>query len=140
MAKKRSRKKAEKARKQRAGDIIISEALLNISEPLWNRCKEPDYIQSVISVTVMAWNISLFPKKERPHMQGILLESFPEKLSGKDAAELLECIDNLVECKNMLYPDVREYILTKDLSFSGDSFTLFVETAPVPEEIKRRSR
>ncbi len=52
-------------------------------------------------------------------------------LSGKDAAELLECIDNPVECKNMLYPDVREYILTKDLSFSGGSFTLSVGTAPV---------
>jgi hypothetical protein len=39
----------------------------------------------------------------------------------------------LIERKNRDYPHIREYILDYQPSFSGDTVTLMVETAPVPE-------
>jgi hypothetical protein len=41
------------------------------------------------------------------------------------------------ERKNQDYPHIREYILKYQLSFSGDTITLTVGTAPVPNIIQR---
>jgi hypothetical protein len=41
--------------------------------------------------------------------------------------------------KRLLYPHVREYILTHELTLVDDKVTLSVGTAPVPEKIQRRS-
>ena len=89
-------------------------------------------------MTVMAWNISLFPKEEQTHVQGMLLDALPEQLSGEDVAVLLKNIESLIERKEKDYPHIREYILKHQLSFSGDAITLMVGTAPVPEKIQRR--
>ena len=96
-------------------------------------------MQAIIAITVMAWNISLFPDEEHVHLQGILLESLPPQLSGEDVGVLVSTIDTLIARKRLLYPDVREYILTHQLTFVNNQVTLSVGTAPVPEKIQRRS-
>ena len=48
-------------------------------------------------------------------------------------------MDTLIARKRLLYPHVREYILTHQLSFVNNTVTLSVGTAPVPETIQRRS-
>ena len=96
-------------------------------------------MQAIIAVAVMAWNIVLFPDEEHAHVQGMLLESLPIQLSGEDVGVLLSTIDTLIARKRLLYPQVREYILSHQLSFVDNKVTLTVSTAPVPETIKRRS-
>jgi len=120
-------------------DIKISEAILNISEPLRTQYREPQRMEAIISIAVMAWNISLFPEEEQAHVQGMLLESLPKQLSGEDVGVLLSTIETLIARKNLLYPRVREYILKHTLSLSNNTVTLTVGTAPVPEKIQRRS-
>ena len=155
MAKKRQSKHTRKAAKQQRSPsraprfappspqtrpaIKISEAILNISEPLRAHYREPHRMQAIIAITVMAWNIALFPDEEQPHVQGMLLESLPPQLGGEDVGVLLSTIDTLIARKNLLYPHVREYILKHDLSLVGNRVTLTVGTAPVPENIQRRS-
>ena len=155
MAKKRQSRHTRKAAKQQRSPsqaprfappppptrpaIKISEAILNISEPLRMQYREPHRMQAIISIAVMAWNISLFPDEEHAHVQGMLLESLPTQLSGEDVGVLLSTIDTLISRKRLLYPHVREYILTHQLSFVDDKVTLSVGTAPVPEKIQRRS-
>jgi len=119
--------------------IKISEAILNISEPLRMQYREPHRMQAIIAVAVMAWNISLFPDEEHAQVQGMLLESLPPQLSGEDVGVLLSTIDTLIARKRLLYPQVREYILTHQLSFVDNKVTLSVGTAPVPEHIQRRT-
>ena len=119
--------------------IKISEAILNISEPLRMQYREPHRMQAIIAVAVMAWNISLFPDEEHAQVQGMLLESLPPQLSGEDVGVLLSTIDTLIARKRLLYPQVREYILSHQLSFVDNKVTLSVGTAPVPETIQRRS-
>ena len=120
-------------------DFKISAAILHLAEPLRARYREPHRLQAIIAITVMAWNIALFPEDEQPHVQGMLLESLPPLMGGEDVGVLLSTIDTLIARKNLLYPHVREYILKHDLSFVNDRVTLTVGTAPVPATIRRRS-
>jgi hypothetical protein len=119
--------------------IKISEAILNLAEPLRARYREPHRMQAIIAVAVMAWNIALFPDEEHAHVQGMLLESLPPQLSGEDVGVLLSTMDTLIARKRRLYPQVREYILTYQLTLVDNRVTLTVSTAPVPENIQRRS-
>ena len=155
MAKKRQSKQARKgAKRQRSPAraprfapspqpirpaIKISEAILTLAEPLRARYREPHRMQAIIAVAVMAWNIALFPDDEHAQVQGMLLESLPPQLSGEDVGALLSTIDTLIARKRLLYPQVREYILTHQLSLVDNKVTLSVGTTPVPEKIQRRS-
>ena len=126
-------------RQQPRPDIKISEAILTLAEPLRAHYREPHRLQAIISITVMAWNIALFPDEEQSHVQGMLLESLPPQLGGEDVGVLLRTIDTLIARKNLLYPHVREYILTHQLSLVDNKVTLTVGTAPVPDKIQRSS-
>jgi hypothetical protein len=156
MAKKRQSKHTRKAAKQQRSTprahrfappppqqtrpaIKISEAILTLAEPLRAHYREPHRLEAIIAVVVMAWNISLFPDEEHAHVQGMLLESLPPQLSGEDVGVLLSTIDTLITRKRLLYPQVREYILTHQLSFRDNKVTLSVGTASVPEHIQRRA-
>ena len=119
--------------------IKISEAILTLAEPLRAHYREPHRMQVIISLAVMAWNIALFPDEEQSHVQGMLLERLPPQLGGEDVGVLLRTIDTLIARKNLLYPNVREYILTHNLTHADNTVTLTVGTAPVPETIQRRS-
>jgi hypothetical protein len=101
--------------------------------------REPHRMQAIIAVAVMAWNIALFPDEEHAQVQGMLLERLPPQLSGEDVGVLLSTIDTLIARKRLLYPQVREYILTHQLTLINDQVTLSVGTAPVPETIQRRA-
>jgi hypothetical protein len=120
-------------------DFKISAAILHLAEPLRALYREPYRLQAIITITVMAWNIALFPDEEQSHVQGMLLESLPAQMGGEDVGVLLSTIDTLIARKHLLYPHVREYILKHDLSFVNDRVTLTVGTAPVPATIRRRS-
>jgi hypothetical protein len=120
-------------------DIKISEAILALAEPLRAHYRESHRLHAIISIAVMAWNISLFPEEEQAHVQGMLIESLPQELSGEDVGMLLGTIDTLIVRKNLLYPNIREYILTHNLSLADHTITLTVSTSPVPETIQRRS-
>jgi hypothetical protein len=119
--------------------IKISEAILTLAEPLRAHYREPHRIQAIIALAVMAWNIALFPDDEQSHVQGMLLERLPTQLGGEDVGVLLSTMDTLIARKTLLYPQVREYILTHQLTLVDNKVTLTVGTAPVPEKIQRRS-
>jgi hypothetical protein len=119
--------------------VKISEAILNLAEPLRARYREPHRLEAIIALAVMAWNIALFPDEEHAQVQGMLLESLPPQLSGEDVGVLVSTIDTLIARKRLLYPQVREYILTHQLSLVDNNVTLTVSTTPVPETIQRRA-
>ena len=89
-------------------------------------------MQAIIAIAVMAWNIALFPDEEHAQVQGMLLESLPTQLSGEDVGVLLRTMDTLIARKRLLYPQVREYILTHQLALVDNKVTLTVGTAPCP--------
>jgi len=139
MSKKKKRKKTKLSslrhipKPTQPGEIKISEAVLKINEPLRNRYQEPHRIESIIFFTVMAWNISLFKGEERTELQEKILEKFPPELGGEDVAILLDNLEMLIDRKEKMFPDIREYIIDHKVSFSGDSFSLNVTAAPIKE-------
>src|SRR5262249_21484958 len=116
----------------------ISEAILTLAEPLLTQYREPHRMEATIAVAVMAWNISLFPGGEQTQVQGMVFEKLPPQLSGEDVGGVFSTLDIPIAPKRLLYPQVREYILTHELSFVDNKVTLSVGTAPVPENIQRR--
>ena len=138
MARKEKQQSLKPSSKLRNTDIKISEAILHLCEPLRKQYKDNNRIKVIISITVMAWNISLFPKEEQANAQEILSGPLLNRLKNEEAAVLLENIKTLIDRKNMDYSCVRDFILKYTLSFLGDTITLTVETTEVPEEIQRK--
>ena len=123
---KRKKKSSNLSAHKASSEIKISEAILKLSEPLRNKYKESRQIKVIISVTIMAWNISLFPEEEQENVRDMLIDKLPEDLSGEDISTLLACIGDLIAQKKKYYPNVNDYIVKYDLSISGDDITLTV--------------
>jgi hypothetical protein len=141
MSKKKKKKKG-KALKQvpkptPPGELKISEAILKMNEPLRNRYQEPHRIQTIIYLSVMAWNLSLFKGEERTELQEKIVEKLPPEFGGEDVAMLFDNIEMLIERKEKEFPDIREYIIDHQVSFSGDSFSLTVSAVPLKEKEKQ---
>jgi hypothetical protein len=130
--------KKVKSHQLQNSDIKISEAILSLCEPLRIQYKDHHRIKVIITITVMAWNISLFPKEEQANVQEILIGPLIKQLKGEDVAVFSENIKTLIDRKNKDYPYIRACILKHTLSFSGETITLTVETTEVPQGIKRR--
>ena len=144
-----SKKKKKKKRKGKVskpipkptppGELKISEAILRVNEPLRTRFKEPHRIETIISLTVMAWNISLFKGEKRIELQEQMMEKLPAALGGEDVGMFLDSLEFLIERKEKIFPDVQEYILDYKVSFSGTNFSLNVTAVPVTEREKKAS-
>jgi len=93
----------------------------------------------VIFLTVMAWNMSLFEGEERTEFQEKIMEKLPPDFGGEDVAVLLDNLEMLIERKEKMFPDIREYIMDHQVIFSGNSFKLNVTAAPIKERIKNAS-
>ena len=145
MSKKKKRKKnirrsvKQESKPAQPGGIKISEAILRINEPLRNRYQEPHRIEMVVFLTVMAWNMSLFEGEERSELQEKIIEKFPPDFGGEDVAVLLDNLEMLIERKEKMFPDIREYIMDHQVIFSGNSFKLNVTAAPLKERKEKIS-
>lgn len=119
--------------------IKISEAILILSENLRKQYGGSHRVQAILSITIIAWNISLFPEEEQENVRKMLTDSFQKAIEGEDTVVLLNCVDTLIERKKVLFPNVNEYIVNYDLSFSGDEIRLAVESSPIDGKIQRRT-
>ena len=79
--------------------IKISEAILILSDSLRKKYRTIQQTKDIVSITIMAWNISLYPDAEQENVQRMLVDTLPENLAGEDIGVLLTTIDELVEQK-----------------------------------------
>ncbi len=135
MAKPRKLKKARSSKRKPSEpaplkELRISDAILKLCEPLREKYRTEPRIESIVDLTIMAWNLSLVSGRKRENAKGVLIDQLSKQLKGEDISALLETMDTLIEQKMRVYPHVNAYILTRDLSMSGDELTLTVTTAP----------
>ncbi len=88
-SKQRPRKQKSKTLKRQssglpAHGIMVSEAIMRLSESLIRRWRASHISQGMITLTAMAWNISLCPKEEQVDVQGFFLDVLPKQLSAKN--------------------------------------------------------
>lgn len=114
-----------------APPIKLSEAILQIAEPLMNKYPKREHITVLIDLAVFAWNISLASGEKREEIEDKVIELMPEELDAVDIAAIVEQTDMLVERKNKLYPDIRYLISSYNLSFDDfGQLTLDINSAP----------
>ena len=78
-------------------ELKISELILRINEPLRARYQEPHRIETIIFLTVMAWNISLFEGEKRTELQQQMIEKLPGNLGGEDVGIFLDSLEMLID-------------------------------------------
>ncbi len=150
MTKKRKRTKPIITRKQKRlrlkpsshraakPEIKISEAILQLCEPLRKKYREPHRTRAIISIAIIYWNFSLFPEEERSGLRDMLLHALPDQFGEEKAAVLLEQTDHLIAQKEKKFGHIREYIVSYQLDLPEGVATLTVVTVPVPEKIQRK--
>ena len=128
----------QKSEKRHASDndppIRISEAILKMSEPLMTKYPKREHVTVLINLAILAWNISLASGETREKIEEEVIELMPGELDAVDIATIVEQTDMLVERKNRLYPDIRYYIVSHNLSIDDDGqLALDINSAPIIE-------
>jgi len=72
-------------------------------------------------------------------LQEKIVEKLPPDFGGEDVAMLFDNVEMLIERKEKEFPDIQEYIIDHQVSFSGTSYSLTVSAVPLKEKVERIS-
>lgn len=152
---KASRKKA--LRRIGVGDYKLSEALLELTEPLMCDDMERKERQSLFMMATVAWNIALFPREERGRQllnfvadsaeaSSQMADEVARLLDGKAAdpansaltaekLELLELLISLMARKEERFPNDRRMVGDVELLEKDGKYQLKVASRLAPEDL-----
>ncbi len=117
------------------GEARMSAVILEVAEPLLRKyAQTPERVKTVIMLTVVGWNKSLFPPDKRPVVEKEVIDRLvPEDGSGESIGVAVQIMDMAADRREKLFPDLRKVIVDFDVEISGDSLNLNVTSAPVPD-------
>jgi len=140
MATKKRKKKSRKLNKleniKRRTDANISEAIIKITNSfIENNLDEavPDF-QLMLNLSVITWNISIFPKVNQEIIYGQIAEMFPQDFSAKDISGFVTIIEKIIDEKRKYYPGVNRLIEKIDISIVDGNIKLDVRSIPFGEK------
>ena len=112
-----------KVRKKRENKI--SEKVSQVAESLLEESSSLREYNTSITLTVLAWNYSLFPEDEA---EKYLAECFAEaNISDDDEKQMLRLlIEKLKRKKLKLFPDVNDFIVDYEVRETADQYILSV--------------
>ncbi|MDA8336733.1 MAG: hypothetical protein M0Z41_17375 [Peptococcaceae bacterium] len=111
----------------------LSEAIMKMAEPLLDRYHVYDSYndtKKIIGFTIIAWNISLLPIKDRQIEKDKVIKS----LSKKDRqlrADLHEIFDYLIHRKDTCFENDNRHIVDYQLTDQGDKYHLVVASTAI---------
>ena len=116
---------AERSPGRLPGGLKMSEVISHLAEPLIDQMgTSPDKIESVIMMTVLAWNVSLFPPEQRAEQ----LQAAARKVMAGDSeaiAQLHWICDLIAERKRKFYPHLNQFILDVHFTREPDDSVYF---------------
>jgi hypothetical protein len=117
------------------GEAKMSAVITKLAEPLLKQhATNAERAEVIISLTVAAWNKSMFPLDKQPIIEKELIDCFvPKDGSAESVGVVAHIIDTLAERREELFPDLRKVIVDYELDISGDRLNLNVTSAPVPD-------
>ena len=121
--------------------VKMSAVILKLADPLLKKYGGNDkQIESIISLTVIEWNKSMFPEDEQEKLQDITIDRLvPKGGNAEDVGSLLYISDLIVERKKKYFPDLRKVILGYDLSVANGNITLNVSSVPIEPSVKHNT-
>jgi hypothetical protein len=106
------------------GEIKMSNALEDVIEPFVQEVETLDAMKNLVSIGAIAWNLALLPpeetKKELPKLIKGLTMDFG------DSEMLIDVINQLIERKRKMFPNVDRYIVNFEVEDVGDGWHLSV--------------
>ena len=98
------------------GEAKMSAVITQLAGPLLKQHgTNAKRAETIISLTVAAWNKSMFPPDKQPIIEKELI------------------MDTVAERREELFPDLRNVIVDHEVDISGDQLNLNVTSAPVPD-------
>ena len=116
------------------GEAKMSAVILQLAEPLLERHgTTAKRAQTIISLAVAGWNKSIFPADKQPAFEKDLIDCFvPKGGEAETVVVAVEVMDFIADRHNKLCPNLQKIIVDYEVTFSGDSLTLNVSSAPIP--------
>jgi hypothetical protein len=117
------------------GQAKMSAVILQLAEPLIKQHgKTADRAEAIISLTVAAWNKSMFPPDKQPLIEQDLIDCFvPKDGSAEVVGMAVHIMDIVAARRQQLFPDLRKIIVHYEVEISGGHLTLNVTSAPIPQ-------
>ena len=114
------------------GKVKMSEILLEFAEPLTDACENNKSFINAINLSMIAWNISFFPKKERKE----LMDESIEKFTGDrhDKRTIKNILSMMQERKEKEFSHIKMMMVDLEITFKDGNHQLNVLSAPINEE------
>lgn len=103
----------------------MSEILEEFAEPYAETTKNQSELEMLYQIAILAWNIAVLPKAASQMLDQMIKDTlgYKDPLAVKDMKEIVE---ELIERKQMLFPDIQRVIIDFELQRSGSSYHLAV--------------
>ncbi|MCP4415829.1 MAG: hypothetical protein GY805_04355 [Chloroflexi bacterium] len=113
------------------GEIKMSDALEEVIAPFVEDVDTLEAMKNLVSLGALAWNFALQPAQE-------IKDELPKLVKGltvefEDSGMLIKVINQLIERKRKLFPDVDRYIVSYEVEDTGDGWHLSVASTLSPE-------
>jgi len=117
------------------GESKMSAVIVQLAEPLLKEHgKTAERAETIIALTVVGWNKSMFPPDKQRIIGKELIDFFvPKDGSAEAIGVAVQIMDIVAEQREKLFPDLRRIIVDYELDISGGSLTLNVSSASVPD-------
>ena len=117
------------------GEARMSALIIQLAEPLLKQHgTNAKRAETIFSLTIAAWNKSMFPLDKQPIIEEELIDCFvPKDGSAEEIGIVTHIMDTVAERREALFPDLRKVIVDYELDISGDRLNLNVSSAPVPD-------
>jgi len=106
----------------------MSEILLEFAKPLTDECEDDKAFYNAIQISVITWNSSFFPLKERNKLIDELINKCRNEKERKTAKEILS---KMLERKEKNFPNIKIMILDFKISCSDEENHLIVISSPI---------
>jgi len=132
--KKRSKHTRRRRRKTSEGETEMSAVILKLAEPWLKKFStNPRRAESVIVVTIAAWNKALLPADAQKEAEKELLDTvFPPGASAEDLGALVQMMVQIEERRKKLFPNLRKIIVNYEVDVTERGISLNVGSAPIP--------
>ena len=115
-------------------DVRMSDVILKLAEPLLKKYgNTPKRFESIIALTIAAWNKALLPDEKQVAVEQELIDIiFPKDGRADEVGGILQAFDIIDERRKLLFPKLRKFVASYDIKFSDGRVSLNVGWAPIP--------
>ena len=117
------------------GQARMSAVILQLAEPLIKQhAKTVERAKAIISLVVAGWNKSLILPDKRPLVEKELIDRFvPKDGSAATVGTVIHVMDLIGDRRAKEFPDLNKVIVDYKIEASGDTLTLNISSAPIPD-------